>query len=89
MRNWHYSSTKIISTDPNEEESVYTYSDKKSGLVVSCTVTCFSDYPAVEWVLRFSNTSGKNTSLIEKTAVIDHPFVSEEKGPFILHHAIH
>ena len=50
-------------------------------------VTCFNDFQAVEWVLKFSNTSGKNTPLIEKAAVIDHSFVSEEKGTFILHHA--
>ncbi len=87
IRNWQYSKEKIKSTDPNVEESVYNYSDKQSGLVVKCTVTCFNDFQAVEWVLKFSNTSGKNAPLIEKAAVIDHSFVSEEKGTFVLHHA--
>lgn len=87
IRNWHYSAEKIKLTDPNVEESVYTYSDKQSGLVVKCFITCFNDFQAVEWVLKFSNTSGKNAPLIEKAAVIDHSFVSEEKGTFVLHHA--
>ncbi|MFH0894863.1 MAG: alpha-galactosidase, partial [Bacteroidota bacterium] len=87
IRNWQYGAEKLKSTDPNAEESVYTYSDKQSGLVVKCFVTCFKDFQAVEWVLKFSNTSGKNAPLIERAAVIDHSFVSEEKGTFVLHHA--
>jgi len=87
IRNWQYSAEKLKSADPDVEESVFTYSDKQSGLVVKCFVTCFSDFQAVEWVLKFSNTSEKESPLIEKAAVFDHSFVSEEKGPFVLHHA--
>ena len=87
IRHWKYSSEKMKSTAPNVEESVYTYSNKESGLVVKCFVTCFNDFQAVEWTLKFSNTSGKNTPLIEKTSVIDQTFVSKEKGDFVLHHA--
>ena len=36
IKNWQYSAEKIKSTDPNVEETVYTYSDKQSGLVVKC-----------------------------------------------------
>jgi alpha-galactosidase len=87
IRNWQYSTEKIKSTDPAVEESVYTYSDKRSGLVVKCFVTYFNDFQALEWVLKFSNTSGKDAPLIEKAAVIDHSFISEGKGTFILHRA--
>jgi alpha-galactosidase len=87
IRNWNYSVEKKISDDPDVKESVYTYSDKQSGLVVKCFVTCFNDFKAVEWVLRFSNTSGKITPLIEKAEVINHSFITEEKGDFILHHS--
>jgi alpha-galactosidase len=87
IRNWEYSAEKIKSNDPAVEVSVYTYSDKGSGLVVKCRVTCFNDFHAVEWVLKFSNTSGKVAPVIEKAAVINHSFISEEEGTFILHHA--
>lgn len=86
IRNWQYSAEKLNSADPDKEESLYTYSDNRTGLVVKCFVTCFKDFQAVEWVLKFSNTSGKNSPLIEKAAVIDHAFVSEENGTFVLHH---
>jgi alpha-galactosidase len=87
IKSWQYSSEKIKPADPDVEEFVYTYSDKKSGLRLRCYVTCFNDFPAVEWVLRFSNNSGKETPLIEQAAVIDYAFISEEKGSFFLHHA--
>jgi len=87
IKNWQYNTSKIKTTEPNSEASVFTYSDKQSGLVVKCTVTCFSDFPSVEWVLNFSNASGKNTLVIEKAAAIDYSFISEQKGSFILHHS--
>ncbi|HPT20769.1 MAG TPA: alpha-galactosidase [Bacteroidales bacterium] len=84
IRNWQYSSEKI--TNKDKEDFVYTYLDKQSGLEVKCTVTCFNDFQAVEWVLKFSNTSSKNTPLIEKAAAIDYSFTTQN-GTFILHHA--
>ena len=87
IRNWQYHCEKLKSADPNLKESVYTYTDPKSGLVVKCYVTCFTDFPVAEWVLKFSNNSEKTTSLLEKAAVLDHSFDSELKGSFVLHHA--
>ena len=87
IRNWQFSSEKLKSTEPNSEETVYTYSDRQSGLAVKCLVTVFDDFQAVEWVLHFINTSGKNTPQIEKASAIDYSFVSGVDGTFILHHA--
>ncbi|MEZ5106888.1 MAG: alpha-galactosidase [Draconibacterium sp.] len=88
IKSWKYNSQQIKSTDPNKEEFIYTYSDKQSGLVVKCFVTCFNDFPAVEWVLKFVNNSEQNTPLIENAAAIDHSFVFNEKRTCILHHSI-
>ncbi|MCD6596310.1 MAG: alpha-galactosidase, partial [Bacteroidales bacterium] len=87
IKKWQYNSERLKSTESNTEKTVYTYTDTESGLMVKCIVTSFSDFPAVEWVLNFTNTSGKNTPLLEKAAVIDYSFVTEEEGDFILHHA--
>ena len=84
---WNYKSEKLTSNDTNKNESVYTYSDPEGGLVVKCFVTCFADFPAVEWVLKFSNNSEKNTFLIENTSAVDHAFDSKQAGTFVLHHA--
>ncbi len=87
IRSWQYHAEKIKAKEPDSEETVYTYTDPKTGLVVKCTVTCFTDFQAVEWVLRFCNTSGKNTPIIEKAKVVDYAFVADEYGAFILHHS--
>ena len=87
IKNWKFSTEIIQAAEPNTEVSVYTYSDKQSGLVVKCTVTSFTDFPAVEWVVNFINTSGKNSAIIEKAAAINNDFNAPEGGTFILHHA--
>jgi len=87
ITNWEYSAEKLKSTGPDIEESIYTYSDGKSGIVVKCSVTCFNDFNAVEWVVRFKNTSSQNTPIIERAAVIDNSFSYDQIGTFILHHS--
>jgi len=84
---WDYNAETKKSTDPDVEEFVYTYRDKQSGLTVKCFVTCFKDFPAVEWVIRFTNTSGQNSPVLEQAKAIDYLFVSGQKGPFTLYHA--
>lgn len=86
IQNWQFQSEKIKSADTNKDESVYSYTDSKSGLRVRCYVTCFKNFDAVEWIVRFTNTSALNSPLIEKAAVIDEKFASESSGTFILHH---
>jgi len=80
IKNWEYKAEKMTSTEPDKEVYVYSYTDKATGLLVKCTVTCFTDFPSLEWVLHFSNTSGKNTPLIEKVAAVDHSFSAGEDG---------
>jgi alpha-galactosidase len=87
LKNWNFSTEKVKPTESNSEVTAFTYSDKSSGLAVKCTVTSFTDFPAVEWVLNFFNTSGKNSPLIEKVATINYSFDAKEEGTFILHHA--
>ena len=82
---WDYRAEKIPSDEVQKELFLYTYTDRSTGLVVRCTVTCFSDFPAIEWVLHFSNSSNKNTPLIESAAVVDQTFTAGNKGDFILH----
>lgn len=87
IKSWQFSAEKIKSTEPNSEVTAFTYSDKQSGLAVKCTVTSFTDFPAIEWVLNYSNTSAKNSPVIEKATAIDYSFTAKEEGAFILHHS--
>lgn len=84
---WAYSAEKLISNNPDLEKYLFTYYDKNSGLKVKCFVTGFKDFPAVEWVLKFSNTSNRNTPILKKPYVLNYLSACESKGGFILHHA--
>lgn len=87
IKQWKYKAEVIKSLDPLISESLFTYSDQKSGLVVKCFVTSYTDFPAVEWVLKFSNNSTLNSPVIEKINAINHNFSYNKSGTFILHHA--
>ncbi len=87
IKNWQFSVENIKASDLNSEETVFTYSDKRSGLAVKCTVTSFTDFPALEWVLKFTNNSSRNTPVIEKVAAVNQIFSYNKNGTFILHHA--
>jgi len=52
---WKYTAEKQVSEDPNKEKNVFSYQDNRSGVIVKCFVTAYKDFPAVEWVLKFSN----------------------------------
>ena len=88
IRSWKFAKQALPQTDPNAQEYLYTWRDRKTQLAVSCQVTCFLDFPAVEWVVRFKNGSDKNSPPIEQARVADLPFRSMKPGPFILHHSL-
>jgi alpha-galactosidase len=85
--NWKYRSETIPSKELNEEEKLFHYTDPESGLSVSCLVTLFKDFEAIEWVLKFTNTAEKNSALIEKVAALNQVFTANGNTNFILHHA--
>ncbi len=87
IKNWKFKAEKGHAAEPNSEVAIFTYSEPSGGLSVTCTVTRFTDFQAVEWVLKFSNKAAKNSSIIEKACAIDYSFASQDTGKFILHHS--
>jgi alpha-galactosidase len=84
---WNFTSEKLTSKDTNIIEYVYTYSKPNGGLLVKCYVTCYIDFPSVEWVLKISNISSSNSQIIENLDVVNHVFNFKKEGTFILHHS--
>lgn len=87
IKNWKFKAEKRSGVEPRAEVSVFTYSEPSGGLSVKCTLTLFTDFPSVEWVLNFSNKAAKNSPVIEKACAIDYSFASRDTGKFILHHS--
>ena len=83
---WNFAEeTKKI--DETRTARTCTYSDPKTGLVVVASCTTFSDYPAVEWVVRIKNPSHANTPILEAIKAIETDFVYGKKGKCELHRA--
>lgn len=87
IKSWGYRSEPIKTLDSNTIGRLITYSDPKTSLEVTCTVTGFTDFHAVEWVLKFTNKSSENSPILEHVSAVDHQFNAKQKGPFIVHHA--
>jgi alpha-galactosidase len=88
ITSWDYKAEELPSPEKDVKNTLFTYTDKQTGLVVKCFVACYADYNAAEYVLRFSNTSERNTPILENAAVIDNTFSYNTEGTFTLYHSL-
>jgi len=87
IKKWTHSLQKETSYDPRVVKYCASYRDPVSGLKLDCHITGYEDFHTVEWVLNFTNTSGKNSSVIEQLNVVDFTALSKSDGDFTLYHA--
>ena len=86
LRDWQYSEeTKTVDTAHSERTQSYT--DPKTGLTVRCVATSYHDFPAVDWVLYFTNTGKANTPIIEQILPLDLRIAAADAGNPVLHYA--
>ncbi len=52
-----------------------------------CEAIVYSDYPAVEWVIYFTNTGNMDTPIIQDVQAIDTLITADTLEPTILHHS--
>lgn len=79
--------TSRSALDANRTQLSRTWTEPKTGLVVRCDAIEYHDYPAVEWVLHFTNTSKQDTPIIENIQALDAKLPGSPQG-FILHRAL-
>lgn len=84
---WGYEAKTLPASEPGLQERLYTYTDPATGLQVECQVKTFADFNAMEWVLRFRNSSEQNSPLIEQVKVVDLTSEYGSKGDVVLHYA--
>ena len=56
---------------PDRRLHVVKWTDSKTGLAVTATVSVFKRYPAAEWVLTFENGGSADTPILEKVQALD------------------
>ena len=74
LRRCRHSLTRLPSTEENQLRYVATYTDSQTGLKVECEVKGWTDFDAVEWVLRFANTCSDITPYISHVQTADITF---------------
>lgn len=74
----------IVKLDRNRVQTVQTYIDKATGLMMRCVMVEYRDYPAVEWTLWFKNTGDKDTPVLELIRCIDMRLERGHDGEFVL-----
>ena len=87
LKTWE-SSKETTHHDDVKTAGLLTYRDSKSSLVVQCEWEIFSDFPAVEWVVKFRNEGATHTPILEDVQALDTVFTRNEEGEFVLHRAL-
>ena len=68
---WRFRAQALVSAKQSEMLTAYTWTDPHTGLQVECQVKRFTDFNAVEWVLRFRNTGAVDTPPISAVRTVD------------------
>ena len=77
---------KFEAKDIDTLNTVYSWTDPKTGLKVSAQVRRFERFAGVDWVLSFENTGANDTLLIENVKVIDMGFtMGIDREPVVIH----
>lgn len=72
LKNWKKSTAKLKSAKANEQKTLFSYTDVKTGLVINCTVTSFTDFNAVELDFRLKNAGKIQTPILESIKSMDY-----------------
>ncbi|MBI2299371.1 MAG: alpha-galactosidase [Armatimonadetes bacterium] len=75
-----------VAPSPGGELHTLTWTDPASGMELAAEVRTFTDYPAVEWVLRFTHRGAADSPKIEALDALDLG-LDAPRGSVVLHHA--
>jgi alpha-galactosidase len=78
---WTFTAKRV-----SAHETVSTWRDPDTGLVVELRATTFADFPVVEWVATLSNQGDQPTPVISHLQGLDSQFLGEPKNGYTLHH---
>lgn len=79
--------TSSTQLDENRTSVVYRWSDP-SGLEISCEAVCYSDFPAVEWLMWVKNNGGSNSPPVQNLCPLDAVFTGAAGSTLSLHSSV-
>lgn len=86
LTDWpNQSDRKALSGPGGRTQHTRTWTDPKTALQVRCVAVDYSDFPAAEWTVWFTNTSKTDSAVLEKIQGLDVSFDRGQTGEFVLH----
>ncbi len=83
-------SRKLKAVPSNKEDEMryeLTLARPDGGMTLRCDIVTFTDFPAVEWTLHFTNTSAENSPRLTDVKVADLRFTHKGKTDYTLYTA--
>lgn len=71
ITSWKHTLRRLDPTEDHQVRYLATYSDPKTHLRVECEVKGWTDFGAIEWVLRFENQDTKPTPQLSRVQTLD------------------
>ncbi len=84
---WNHSMKQLPSPESHCIKYLVTYTHPKSKFRVECDITGYTDFQAVDWVLRFVNDTDGPTPQISNVRSVDAELSCRTQGDFYLHYA--
>ena len=88
LRNWTVACIEEPAASGRNRKTIRLH-DPLTKLDISCEVTTFEQFPAVDWVLQISNQGTQDTPILEDVHVLDYVFrrSATDNREFILRHS--
>ncbi len=87
LNDWRRESGPVQDLGNRTQQSA-SWTDAKTGLQVRVDLTAFRDFPAVEWVLHFTNSGSADTPILEDILPLDTDLAApEDRVDPVLHYA--
>lgn len=81
-------SWKFGSKEVSKHETVSTWSDPESGLVVELRAKTFDGFPVAEWVVTLSNQGKEPTPVVSNFKGLDGKILGQPKNGYMLHYQL-
>ncbi len=72
--------------DARRTRKTVTYLDSQTGLEVTCEAMDYADFPAVEWLVHFTNTAQSDTPILENIQALDMQVRHNRMTAYTLYH---
>lgn len=78
IKGWKFAKKRLPDDKNGNIKYEVTYSEPGKGLQITCDITGYNNYDAIEWTLHFTNLSDKNSPNIKNISAADIRFESKD-----------